>query len=730
MQYRFTTPTGFSIECRRTNLPYESALDGFAERLDRERGALFSSGVDYPGRYSRWEFGFANPPLEIVGRGREIAVRALNARGEALLRLVTPIVASTPSTRIARQDARELTLQIETAEAVFSEEERSLQPSLMSPLRRLIAEFRGVVDPFLGLYGGFGYDLLFQFEPIALHRARPADAKDLHLFLPDQIVVVDRRKEIAYRLDYEFSREEDSTVDLGRRPFVPLAVPASAGTVAGEPKSDHAPSDYAAMVDRARERMRVGDIFEVVLSQTYTASYEGAPSALFARLKQVNPSPFEFFIQLGGEQLVGTSPEMFVRVEGDRVESCPISGTARRGRNPMQDAENLKALMNSEKDEVELTMCTDVDRNDKSRICRPGTVKLLGRRLIETYAGLFHTVDHVEGRLREGLTGIDAFLSHMWAVTLTGAPKKKAVEIIEAFETGPRGWYGGAVGALMLSGDVNTGITIRTVHLKDGAARYRVGATLIWDSIGTDEDAECRTKATNLFRALAALNKTPAAAASPEPQRELPGRGMRVVLIDNEDSFVHTLADYFRQTGADVATYRHGLAFERLVAAKPDLVVHSPGPGRPAEFGVPELVRKLTTAGIAQFGVCLGLQGMVEAFGGALDVLAEPRHGKTWDVQHEGDPLFAGVPQPCRVGAYHSLTARREGFPHAELLVTAKTGDGLVMAVRHRRHAALAVQFHPESILSMGAAEQGEIGHRLIANLMAEVAQLRRAAAE
>ena len=360
-------------------------------------------------------------------------------------------------------------------------------------------------------------------------------------------------------------------------------------------------------------------------------------------------------------------------------------------------------------------------------------MKLLGRRLIETYAGLFHTVDHVEGRLREGLTGIDAFLSHMWAVTLTGAPKKKAVEIVEAFEAGPRGWYGGAVGALMLSGDVNTGITIRTVHLKDGAARYRVGATLVWDSVGTEEDAECRTKATNLFRALAALTKTKAPAApAAAPTRAQPGRGKRVVLIDNEDSFVHTLADYLRQTGAEVTTYRHGLPFERLRAARPDLVVHSPGPGRPEEFGVPDLVKKLATAGIPQFGVCLGLQGMVEAFGGALDVLPQPRHGKTWDVHHAGDALFAGVPQPCRVGAYHSLTARRNGFPHHELVVAAETADGLVMAVRHRKHPALAVQFHPESILSMGAADEGEIGHRLIANLMAEIASgaVARAVAE
>jgi anthranilate synthase len=257
------------------------------------------------------------------------------------------------------------------------------------------------------------------------------------------------------------------------------------------------------MVDRARERIRVGDVFEVVLSRTFHAPYDAAPSQLYERMTRINPSPYEFLIQLGDEQLVGTSPEMFVRVEDRRVESCPISGTARRGADAMEDAARLKALINSEKDEVELTMCTDVDRNDKARVCEPGSVRLLARRQIETYAGLFHTVDHVEGRLRDGFDGIDAFLSHMWAVTLTGAPKRMAAGIVEAQETSARGWYGGAVGALLFNGDVNTGITIRTIHLRAGMARYRVGATIVWDSTGPEEERETRLKSTTLFRALA-----------------------------------------------------------------------------------------------------------------------------------------------------------------------------------------------------------------------------------
>ncbi len=712
MQTRFTTADGLTILITRRAADAATALDGLAQRLDGTRGGLFSSGVDYPGRYSRWAFGFADPPLEIIGQDRRLTMRALNQRGETLLALLLPTISAAPDTRLVSRATHTLEFEILPADRPFTEEERSLQPSLMSPLRHLVRSFKGMPDRFLGLYGAFGYDLLFRFEPMALKHPRGADARDIHLYLPDALVVIDRRKEEAFAIDYEFARGDDSTAGRSRialRPLVPLVpVPPAAPAI----ESDLSDGAYAAMVDRARERIRVGDIFEVVLSRTFHAPYAGAPSQLYERMTKINPSPYEFLIQLGQEQLVGTSPEMFVRVEDGRVESCPISGTARRGADAMEDAARLKALINSEKDEVELTMCTDVDRNDKARVCVPGSVKLLARRQIETYAGLFHTVDHVEGRLRDGFDGIDAFLSHMWAVTLTGAPKRMAATIVEAEESSARAWYGGAVGALLFNGDVNTGITIRTINLRDGVARYRVGSTIVWDSTGAEEERETRLKSTTLFRTLAPV--TAAVVAAP---RAKTGAGRRIVLIDNEDSFVHTLADYFRQTGAEVTTYRHGLSPAAIMKLRPDLVVHSPGPARPADFGVPELVRGLAALGIPQFGVCLGLQGMVEAFGGDLDVLAEPRHGKTWMIAHDGDGFFRGLPLPVTVGAYHSLTARMSSFPHSELVITAMNETGLVMAIRHRRLPIAAVQFHPESILSAA----GGTGHALIDNVMREL---------
>ncbi len=185
-------------------------------------------------------------------------------------------------------------------------------------------------------------------------------------------------------------------------------------------------------------------------------------------------------------------------------------------------------------------MCTDVDRNDKSRVCRPGSVRVIGRRLIERYAGLFHTVDHVEGELADGYDSLDAFLSHMWAVTVIGAPQATAAaQAIEELEKDARGWYGGAVGMLCLNGDINTGILIRTVHLKDGLARYGAGATILYDSDPAAEERETRLKATGFFRSAGA-----GAGGGARPGAALHrDAGMRVLLVDNDDCFIQTLAE-------------------------------------------------------------------------------------------------------------------------------------------------------------------------------------------
>ena len=273
-------------------------------------------------------------------------------------------------------------------------------------------------------------------------------------------------------------------------------------------------------MEQARQRFARGDLFEVVPSHAFHGTCD-SPAGFYERLRQRNPAPYEFFLNLGeDEYLVGASPEMYVRVTGDRVETCPIAGTIARGADPLADAENIRALLTSVKEESELTMCTDVDRNDKSRVCEPGSVRVIGRRQIEIYSRLIHTVDHVEGRLRPGFDALDAFLTHMWAVTVTGAPKTWAMQFIEDHEDGPRRWYGGAVGTIGFDGGMNTGLTLRTAHIRDGIASVRAGATLLFESDPAAEERETQLKARALLETLG----TP---ASRRPSREAGRRGAR-----------------------------------------------------------------------------------------------------------------------------------------------------------------------------------------------------------
>ena len=261
---------------------------------------------------------------------------------------------------------------------------------------------------------------------------------------------------------------------------------------------------------------------------------------------------------------------------------------------------------------------------------------------------------------------------------------------------------------LSLSGDINTGILIRTTYLRDGYATYPAGATLLYDSDPASEEAETRLKATGFFRLLG----PPVPAAADAARINEPIR-MKLLLVDNDDCFIQTLANYARQAGAEVVTYRAGVPFEVLDAIKPDMILISPGPGRPHDFGVPQLVLHAAEAGIPVFGVCLGLQGIVEAFGGELGILPYPVHGKPSKIRTRGVGVFEGLPEEIEVGRYHSLYAIPERLP-AVLEVTAESQEGVIMGVRHRHLPIEAVQFHPESILSAA----GGTGLTLMRNAM------------
>lgn len=679
-----------------------SRLDDLINLLDRRRGVVLSSGTTVPGRYESFDLGFSDPPLKLETTGFNFMLEALNERGQVLIAFLGDVLRE-PCVVISEKTPTRLAGHIIRGDAPIDEDQRTRRASVMSLVRDLVAAFSANDDGLLGLFGAFAYDLVFQIEDLVQKRARESDQRDIVLYVPDRLLAYDRATGRGVVLSYDFAWKGKSTEGLPRETADnPYQKTPRQGF------ADHAPGEYQATVETARAAFARGDLFEAVPGQLFAEPCGRSPAEVFQRLCVINPSPYGALMNLGdGEFLVSASPEMFVRSDGRRVETCPISGTIARGTDAIGDAEQIRQLLNSEKDEFELNMCTDVDRNDKARVCVPGTIKVLARRQIETYSKLFHTVDHVEGMLRPGFDALDAFLTHAWAVTVTGAPKLWAMQFVEDHERSPRRWYAGAIGAVNFDGGINTGLTIRTIRMKDGLAEVRVGATCLFDSDPAAEDRECQVKAAALFQALRGDPPKPLSTFAPDAT----GSGKRVLLIDHDDSFVHMLADYFRQVGADVTVVRHVHALDMLKQKPWDLLVLSPGPGRPEDFAIKKTIDAALEKRLPVFGVCLGVQAIGEYFGGELGQLTHPAHGRPSRVQVRGGRLMRNLPNEIVIGRYHSLFVERDSMPEV-LDVTASTEDGVAMALEHRTLPVAGVQFHPESLMSLG----NEVGLRIVEN--------------
>ncbi|PCJ27088.1 MAG: anthranilate synthase component I [SAR86 cluster bacterium] len=720
-QIQYKCASGIKVRRSAMQVDYKVAVSQLAASLDSSPGVLLASSFEFPGRYTRWDIGFVNPPLQFIGRGKSLEIKALNIRGEILLPEIYRALQTCDAVEQINADQQAINLSIISASEEFTEELRSRRASIFTVLRTIVACFSSSSDPYLGLFGAFGYDLTYQFEDVTRHQVRDVNDRDLVLYLPDQIIVADHRTGKTIRYNYEFvcrgwNSDKFSETTGGFRRAGPECPYVPATKV--EKSCDHTEGEFVEQVERALEYFHRGDLFEVVPGQVFYEPCLDSPATVFQRLKESNPSPYGALMNLGEQEyLVAASPEMFVRVDGNQIETCPISGTIKRGEDAIGDAKQIKTLLNSDKDESELSMCTDVDRNDKSRVCEPGSVRVVGRRQIEMYSRLIHTVDHVKGILKKELDALDGFLAHTWAVTVTGAPKLAAMQYIEQNEKSPRHWYGGAIGHIGFDGNLNTGLTLRTIRVKNGIAEIRAGATLLVDSDPVEEEKETRLKASALVDAVRGhtqLRKGNNADAFISDS----GQGIRALMVDHQDSFVHNLASYFRQCGVELDTLRPEAAREYIKTNKIDLLILSPGPSTPMHFDMNATIELAISNDIPVFGVCLGLQGIVEYFGGELTELGYPMHGKQSQVKHEGSEMFAGIAKEFSAGRYHSLVAK--SVPDC-LTVTARTEDGNVMAVEHNSLPVTAVQFHPESIMSL----ENQSGHRLIQNVVKNIAKLK-----
>jgi anthranilate synthase component 1 len=395
---------------------------------------------------------------------------------------------------------------------------------VLGALREWLYSYRPVTLPDLprfsgGAVGYLGYDLVRNFERLPTRTVDDLQLPDAVLVLADRLLVFDNVTQRIRVIANAFLEEGthlrtryDAAVAaieewLGRlRGPVPLKEPAPApGRKPGmsqELRSNLNQTEYEAMVRRAKEYVHAGDVIQVVLAQRFEGPLTTQPFDVYRSLRSINPSPYLFFLDLGGFALAGASPEVMVRVEGGEVTVRPIAGTRPRGTAERDDLALERELLNDPKEIAEHIMLVDLGRNDVGRIAATGSVEVTERMVVERYSHVMHIVSNVRGRLAPGKDAFDAFRATFPAGTLSGAPKIRAMEIIEELEPVRRGVYGGAVGYFDFSGNMDTGIAIRTALCKDGRVYVQAGAGIVADSIPEREHLECLNKARGMFQAL------------------------------------------------------------------------------------------------------------------------------------------------------------------------------------------------------------------------------------
>ncbi len=391
--------------------------------------------------------------------------------------------------------------------------------STLEALRKVIAESRielpaGLPPMSAGIFGYLGYDMVRQMERLPAQKPDPLALPDAVLMRPTAIVVFDTvkdeitvvtpvRPKRGQTADQAHARAVDRLTRVVDALDAPLDNTAEAGPVdLNIAVTSNTPRDqYLAMVRRAKEYIAAGDIFQVVLSQRFEAPFDLPPFALYRALRRTNPSPYLYYLDFGGFAVAGSSPEILVKVKDGDVTIRPIAGTRPRGETPAEDAALSNELLADEKERAEHLMLLDLGRNDVGRVAKIGTVKVTDQFFLEYYSHVMHIVSNVTGKLSDDHDALAALAAGFPAGTVSGAPKVRAMEIIDELELDKRGPYAGCVGYFTADGNMDTCIVLRTSIVKDGKMYVQAGAGVVADSVPEKEHAECVAKARALFRA-------------------------------------------------------------------------------------------------------------------------------------------------------------------------------------------------------------------------------------
>ncbi len=390
----------------------------------------------------------------------------------------------------------------------------------LDALRALLAESAVPSEPGLppmaaGVFGYLGYDMVRHMERLAPAKPDPIGVPDAVMIRPTLMVIFDAvrdemwvitpvrpRPGVSARVAHAAALDRlDAVVSVLEGPLTHKGASADPHLLADEPRSNTGSPAYLAMVERAKEYIRAGDIFQVVLSQRYSAPFALEPFALYRALRRINPAPFLCFLDFGAFQICCSSPEILVRVREGEVTIRPIAGTRRRGDTPEADRALEAELLADPKERSEHLMLLDLGRNDVGRVASVGTVTVTDSFFVERYSHVMHIVSNVVGRLDPRHDTIAALAAGFPAGTVSGAPKVRAMEIIDELEKEKRGIYGGCIGYFGAGGEMDTCIVLRTSVIKDGVMHVQAGAGIVYDSVPDSEDAECANKARALVRA-------------------------------------------------------------------------------------------------------------------------------------------------------------------------------------------------------------------------------------
>lgn len=399
------------------------------------------------------------------------------------------------------------------------EERKIVTDKPIEALKELLSQYKSPNLPDLprftgGAVGFFGYDLLQYYEKVPAHSHDDLNMNDIQFMFCDQVLAFDHLKQqikVIANLHVPPSATEEQLRDAYEKTLAkidqtmikiqqPVIVDsmnrdAKQQVELGELKSNLSKEQFMNNVEKAKEYIRAGDIFQVVLSQRFEMETSASPLHVYRVLRTVNPSPYMYYLKMKEEVLVGSSPELLVRVEDQRVQTRPIAGTRPRGNTVEEDKRLEQELLADEKERAEHLMLVDLGRNDIGRVSKYGTVVCDSYMEVERYSHVMHIVSNVSGELQEDKDFFDAFISCLPAGTVSGAPKIRAMEIISELEKEARGAYAGAIGYLGFSGNLDTCITIRTIIFKGGKAYVQAGAGIVWDSIPENEYQETVNKA-------------------------------------------------------------------------------------------------------------------------------------------------------------------------------------------------------------------------------------------